>query len=394
MSEQTRVGNDDLLHSYSENLLGVYGMPQTVLVRGEGCRVWDADGREYLDLLAGIAVNALGHAHPELVSALTQQAATLGHVSNFFASPAQISAAETLNQILPVHGKVLFVNSGTEANEAALKVARAHRSGGRIVALRNAFHGRTLGSLSVTWKPAYREPFEPLIPGVDFIEATTAALTQAMSEDVAAVIVEPIQGEAGVIDLPTDFLKRARQLADHYGALLILDEVQTGIGRTGDWFGFSASGIIPDVVTMAKGLGGGFPVGAMALLTPAAQQALDTGMHGTTFGGNPLAGAMVQATLKTILKEGLLDHARLLGAAWSDELIQLPQVSSVSGRGLLLGVHLAPGISAKAVSKAMFEHGIIVNAPTEQVLRLAPPLIINKTECDQFTRALSVWEVN
>ena len=383
---------------YGRAVMNTFGAPQRVLVRGRGARVWDADGAEYTDLLAGIAVNCLGHAHPAVVGAVTAQLSTLGHVSNFFTTPAQITLAEELIGLVfpgadPADSRVFLANSGTEANEGAFKIARRH--GGaqrpRVLALTDAFHGRTMGSLALTHKAAYREPFEPLPGGVEFVPAGDgAALAAAMGPDVAALIVEPIQGEAGVRELPPGYLEAARELTGRAGALLIIDEVQTGMGRTGAWMAHHllAPSVTPDVVTLAKGLGGGVPIGAVVATGPAAGL-LGPGQHGTTFGGNPVACAAALAVIATIRDEGLRERADALGARWSAELAAVPGVSGVRGRGLLRGVGLADAVGPAAdVAAELMERGFIVNAPRPDTLRLAPPLILPDADADRFTAVL------
>ena len=383
---------------YGRAVMNTFGAPQRVLVRGRGARVWDADGAQYTDLLAGIAVNCLGHAHPAVVGAVTAQLSTLGHVSNFFTTPAQITLAEELIGLVfpgadPADSRVFLANSGTEANEGAFKIARRH--GGaqrpRVLALTDAFHGRTMGSLALTHKAAYREPFEPLPGGVEFVPAGDgAALAAAMGPDVAALIVEPIQGEAGVRELPPGYLEAARELTGRAGALLIIDEVQTGMGRTGAWMAHHllAPSVTPDVVTLAKGLGGGVPIGAVVATGPAAGL-LGPGQHGTTFGGNPVACAAALAVIATIRDEGLLERAGALGERWSAELAAVPGVTGVRGRGLLRGVGLADAVGpAAAVAAELMERGFIVNAPRPDTLRLAPPLILSDADADRFTAVL------
>ena len=383
---------------YGRAVMNTFGAPQRVLVRGRGARVWDADGVQYTDLLAGIAVNCLGHAHPAVVGAVTAQLSTLGHVSNFFTTPAQITLAEELIGLVfpgadPADSRVFLANSGTEANEGAFKIARRH--GGaqrpRVLALTDAFHGRTMGSLALTHKAAYREPFEPLPGGVEFVPAGDgAALAAAMGPDVAALIVEPIQGEAGVRELPPGYLEAARELTGRAGALLIIDEVQTGMGRTGAWMAHHllAPSVTPDVVTLAKGLGGGVPIGAVVATGPAASL-LGPGQHGTTFGGNPVACAAALAVIATIRDEGLRERASALGARWSAELAAVPGVTGVRGRGLLRGVGLADAVGPAAdVAAELMERGFIVNAPRPDTLRLAPPLILPDADADRFTAVL------
>ncbi|WP_394215170.1 acetylornithine transaminase [Brachybacterium vulturis] len=396
MSEQTIPSegtSGDYAGRYGRALLPVFGTPQKVLARGEGVHVWDTEGTRYLDLLAGIAVNALGHAHPALLSAVTKQMGTLGHVSNFFASAPQIELAEKLLELAeaPAGSGVFFANSGSEANEAAFKIAR--RTGRpRILALTSSFHGRTMGALALTAKEAYRTPFEPLPGGVEFLEpGDEQALADALAPgDVAAVFAEPIQGEAGVRPLSAEYLRALRRLTREHGTLLILDEVQTGVGRTGRWFAHQAiEGLQPDVMTLAKGLGGGFPIGAVISYGPQVHDLLQPGQHGTTFGGNPLASAAGLAVLGTILEDELLGHVRSVGAQLTREVLALehPLIEGVRGAGLLLGIALRAPI-AKQLAAAALAAGFIVNAPDESTLRLAPPLIITDQQLATFTAAL------
>ena len=370
---------------YAHALMNTFGPPKLVLSRGEGARVWDADGKEYLDLLGGIAVNALGHAHPALVSAVTDQLQTLGHVSNFFATEPQVSLAEKLLALLGVDGRVFFASSGTEANEAALKLTR--RTGRtRVVAAEGGFHGRTMGALSLTSKAAYREPFEPLPGGVTFVPyGDVDALRAAVTEETAAVVLEPIQGEAGVVVPPDGYLQAAREITRERGALLWLDEVQTGMGRTGDWFAYTASGVTPDVVTLAKGLGGGIPIGACIAVGEHAQL-LQPGNHGTTFGGNPVAAAAALAVIDTIEKEDLLTHVQQVGALLSEGLAET-RVTEVRQAGLLVGLDLSAPVAAKATDAAL-DHGFIINAPTPERIRLAPPLVLSEEQARSF---LAAW---
>lgn len=388
-------GAQELAGRYSRSMIGVFGTPQRVLVRGEGTHVWDADGKEYLDLLGGIAVNALGHAHPDVVAAMTKQAGTLVHVSNFFATPTQIELAERLLQLAkaPESSGVFFTNSGTESNEAAFKIAR--RTGRpRILALEKSFHGRTMGALALTHKEAYRAPFEPLPGGVEFLPADDAAALEAALApgDVAALVLEPIQGEAGVLPLTEEYLCAARELTARHGALLILDEVQTGVGRTGEWFAHQAiEGLQPDVMTLAKGLGGGFPIGAVLTFGEHATGLLSPGQHGTTFGGNPLGAAVSLAVLGTLAEDGLLGKARILGTQLQARILELagrdPRITGVRGAGLLQGITLAAPIAPQVVAAAL-EHGFILNAANPSTLRLAPPLIITEEELGSFVEAL------
>lgn len=391
MSDQDR--SHELADRYGRALLPVFGTPQRVLARGEGVHVWDTDGKQYLDLLAGIAVNSLGHAHPALLSAISKQAETLGHVSNFFASAPQIELAEKLLEVAdaPAGSGVFFANSGTEANEAAFKIAR--RTGRpRILALQDSFHGRTMGALALTSKEAYRAPFEPLPGGVEFLEVgDEQALANALAPgDVAAVFAEPIQGEAGVRALDPDYLRALRRLTREHGTLLILDEVQTGIGRTGHLFAHQAiEGLQPDVMTLAKGLGGGFPIGAVISFGQHTHDLLQPGQHGTTFGGNPIAAAAGLAVIGTILEEGLLTHVRDVGEELTRELLGLahPLIQEVRGAGLLLGIGLNAPVAPQLAAAAL-EAGFIVNAPNPTTLRLAPPLVITPAQLATFTAAL------
>ncbi len=368
-----------------------------LLTRGEGSYLWDAEDRRYLDFLAGIAVTSLGHAHPVFVDAVSRQAATLAHVSNYFATPPQLALAARLKRLAGagIDGRVFFSNSGAEANEAAFKLARLHGGAGRprILALENGFHGRTMGSLALTAKESMRAPFAPMPGGVEHIPATIEALEAAMDDRVAAVIVEPIQGEAGVVELPEGYLAAARSLTLAHGALLIVDEIQTGAGRTGAWFGFSHEGITPDAITLAKGIGGGFPIGA--LVTYGAASALFTpGSHGSTFGGNPLATAVADAVLAEIERADLVDNAARRGAELRDIILGIdsPLVGGVRGRGLLVGVALTQPVAGAVVAAAQ-DRGLIVNAANPETVRVAPALTIGDTELaefrEQFAAALS-----
>ena len=387
---------------YSHAVMDTFGPPQRVLVRGEGAWVWDADGRRYLDLLGGIAVNALGHAHPTLTAAISAQLGTLGHVSNFFASPTQVALAERLLGIAgaPDGSRVFFANSGTEANEAAVKLTRRHSAGARprLLALEGAFHGRSMGALALTHKAAYREPFEPLPPGVEFLPfGDSAALEAAFATDgdkVAALFLEPVQGEAGVRTLPPGYLALARRLTVEHGALLVLDEVQSGMGRTGEWFAFQhphiGGGVLPDVVTVAKGLGGGFPVGALIAFGEHAAACLGRGQHGTTFGGNPVAAAAALATIGVIERDGLLDHVRELGRWWRAALASTGSslVTAVRGEGLLIAVELSRPVAARVAADAL-EAGFIVNPCTPTTLRLAPPYVLTRDQASSFVDFLA-----
>jgi acetylornithine/N-succinyldiaminopimelate aminotransferase len=376
---------DPTLERYQRALMGTFGVPRLVLTRGEGCHVWDADGTRYLDLLGGIAVNALGHGHPALVEAVTRQLSTLGHVSNFFASEPQVALAERLLSLTGREGRVFLTSSGTEANEAALKLTR--RTGRtRLVAAEGGFHGRTMGALALTSKAAYREPFEPLPGHVTFVPyGDVEALEEAVDERTAAVVLEPVQGEAGVVVPPAGYLTEARRVSAEHGALLWLDEVQTGMGRTGDWFAHEA-GARPDVITLAKGLGGGIPIGACLALGDTGTL-LGPGDHGTTFGGNPVACAAALTVLDTIGAEGLLANARAVGDRLREGLAADRRVVDVRGEGLLVGLTLDLPVAATVVAVAQ-HHGFIINACTPERVRLAPPLVLTGSDADEF---LAAW---
>lgn len=363
---------------WQASLQGNYGTPAIKLVRGRGSRVWDVDGREYVDLLAGIAVNSLGHADPRLVTAVTGQLSTLGHTSNFAATEPSIALAERLIELLGAPGaRVFFCNSGTEATEAAFKLARLTGRTGMVVA-EGSFHGRSMGALSLTAQPAKQDPFRPL-PGdvtvVPFGDAT--ALRATVDSSTAAILLEPIQGERGVVTAPDGYLTEARAIADDSGALLILDEVQTGIARTGWWFAHQREDVVPDIVTLAKGLGGGLPIGACIAIGPAADL-FRPGMHGSTFGGNPVSCAAALAVLDAIESDGLLARATALHDVLATGIVERSHglVSSVRGRGLLLAAVLGAPVSAD-IEKACREHGLIVNAVEPQAIRLAPALTIS-----------------
>lgn len=397
---------NDLLQDYKDNLLGVFGDPALVLTEGEGVHVRDANGKRYLDLLGGIAVNSIGYAHPEWVAAVSEQAGRLAHISNLFTSPQGISLAHKLLELTgaPEGSHVFFANSGSEANEAAFKLARRHGAAHpapdgaprtRVLALENAFHGRTMGSLALTAKAAYRAPFEPLPGGVTHIPATIEALEQELDGTVSALIVEPVQGESGVHALPEGFLTRARELTREHRALLIVDEVQSGIGRTGQWLAATAQlpeGEFPDAITLAKGLGGGFPIGAMITVGAEVSTLLAAGQHGTTFGGNPLATAAASATLGVIKNYGLLGNAEVVGAHLAAGLNDLADVREVRQHGLLIGIDLVQDSPEQALAPAVVtaarRAGFIINATGPATVRLAPPLIITAADTDSFVAAL------
>lgn len=380
----------DFTQRWAGALLDNYPVPPVELVEGSGSTVTDADDKQYIDMLAGIAVNALGHAHPAVVEAVTNQLSTLGHVSNLFGSAPVVKVAEALREhVGDDTARVYFGNSGTEANEAAFKLARL-TGRHRILAAQHGFHGRTMGALAMTGQPDKQKPFEPLPAGVEFypygdIEALTALVEQNPS-DTAAIILEPIQGETGVIPAPEGFLTQVRELCDKHGILFIADEVQTGVGRTGDFFAFQHEGILPDVITMAKGLGGGLPIGATIARGEAAKL-FTPGSHGTTFGGNPVSCAAATAVLVTI-DDAFLAEVRRKGQVLYDATSKIPGVKEVRGRGLMLGVVLEQPV-AKRVVKLGLEHGVILNAPADDVIRLTPPLVISDEEIAQAARRLA-----
>jgi len=389
------MDTDNWRERFGDAMMGTFAPPLAMLERGEGAHVWDVEGNRYLDFLAGIAVNALGHAHPVLVDAVSRQVATLAHVSNYFASPPQLELAERLRRITGAGdtGRVFFANSGAEAIEAAIKLARLNRGDGRrtrILSLINSFHGRTMGSLSLTGKTALREAFEPLLPGVEHIDTTVAALEVAMDDSVAAIFIEPIKGEAGVLDLPDGFLRRARELATKHGALLILDEIQTGVGRTGTWFAFQQTDVVPDALVLAKGIAGGVPIGALVTFG-AASELFKPGQHGSTFGGNPLATAAGNAVLGEIERAGLIENATVIGAKLRAvvEEIDSPLITEVRGQGALVGLGLSQPV-AGALSAAAFANGLIINAPNDSTIRIAPPLIIGDAELEEFRQKFTI----
>ncbi|CAM5369493.1 Acetylornithine aminotransferase OS=Streptomyces rochei OX=1928 GN=argD PE=3 SV=1 [Streptomyces rochei] len=383
------MSNEELTGRWQGALMNNYGTPRLPLVRGEGSRLWDADGKEYLDFVGGIAVNALGHAHPAVVEAVSRQIASLGHVSNLFIAEPPVALAERLLQRFGRDGKVFFCNSGAEANEGAFKIGRLT---GRphMVATDGGFHGRTMGALALTGQPGKQAPFLPLPGDVTHVPyGDPQALAAAVTEETALVIIEPIQGENGVVVPPPGYLKAARAITAATGALLVLDEVQTGIGRTGHWFEYQAhEGVLPDVVTLAKGLGGGLPLGATVAFGRAAEL-LQPGQHGTTFGGNPVACAAGLAVLDTLADEGLLDHVKRQGEKIRGgvEALGHPLVAHVRGAGLLLGIVLTEPL-APQVQQAAQDAGILVNAPAPDVVRLMPPLNLGDDVVDAFLGAL------
>ena len=375
--------NNIYLKRWDNSVQNNYGKPSIALVKGKGIVVTDADGKSYLDFLGGIATSVLGHAHPAIVKAVTKQVSTLSHVSNFYAHPNAIELAEKLVGMTgDESAKVFFCQSGAEANEAALKLSR--RTGKvRVVAAQGAFHGRTMGALSLTGQPSKREPFLPLIKGVKHVPYSDIdAMRKAVSRKTAMVIIEPIMGEAGVIVPPADYLQELRVLCDKNGALLVIDAVQTGMGRTGDWFGYEYSGITPDVITLAKGLGGGLPLGAMIALGKAADL-FQPGDHGSTFGGNPVTTAAGLAVIKFIQAQEILSKVEKQGAHLMQELALIPGVKEVRGAGLLLGIEL-DSIKAAVVADAMRDAGVLVNAANPTTIRIAPALIVSDAQINRF----------
>ena len=398
MSESPVIQGTALRRRFEAAMMANYGTPPLALARGEGCQVWDPDGNRYLDLIAGIAVSALGHAHPAIVEAVTAQVGKLAHTSNLFVHEPGVELAEKLLALLNATGstadhgaRVFFCNSGTEANEAALKVVRRKQGKGRpvIVAADHSFHGRTMGALAITGKESIRAPFAPFGFDVRWVEYGDAdALRGAVDERVAAVVLEPTQGEGGVLPAPAGYLAAARQACDAAGALFVLDEIQSGVGRTGAWFAHQAEGVRPDVLTLAKGLGGGLPIGATIGFGEAGS-ALAAGDHGSTFGGNPVACAAALAVLTTIENEHILDNVKAVGESLRDGIaaIDHPLLTGVRGSGLWLAAVLSEA-KAPAVNTAAREAGFLVNAVQPDAVRLAPPLILTQAEAAEFTAAL------
>jgi len=377
-----------LVDRWKQSMMDNYGTPPLALVSGDGAVVTDESGRQYLDLLGGIAVNVLGHAHPAVVAAVSQQIATLGHVSNLYIAEPPVALAELLLALAGRPGRVLFSNSGAEANETAFKLSRLT---GRThaVATEGGFHGRTMGALSLTGQPAKADPFRPLPGEVTHIPyGDSEALRHAVTERTAMVILEPIQGENGVVVPPPGYLAAARAICTASGALLVLDEVQTGVGRTGHWFAHQADGIEPDVITLAKGLGGGLPIGACVAFGPAADL-FGPGSHGTTFGGNPVSCAAALAVIRTIANEGLLDNVKRVGEQIrrGAENLGHPLISGVRGAGLLLGIVLTAPVSAP-LAGALREKGFLVNPIQPDVIRLAPPLNLTAEQAEAFLATL------
>jgi acetylornithine aminotransferase len=375
--------NKKMLNRWNSVVQNNYGTPSIALTKGKGIVVTDADGKIYLDFLGGIATSILGHAHPAIVKAVTKQVSTLSHVSNFYAHPNGITLAEKLVAMTgEKNAKVFFCQSGAEANEAAFKLSR--RTGKvRVVAAQGAFHGRTMGALSLTGQPSKREPFLPLVKGVKHVPyGDIEAMRKAVSKKTAMVIIEPIMGEAGVIVPPIDYLQQIRTICDDKGALLVIDAVQTGMGRTGDWFGYEYSGITPDVITLAKGLGGGLPLGAMIALGKAAEL-FQPGDHGSTFGGNPVTTAAGLAAIEVIESKKLLNKVKQQGAHLIQELALIPGVKEVRGAGLLLGIELEI-LKASDIATAMRDAGVLVNAANATTVRIAPALIVTDAQINKF----------
>jgi len=385
------TATEELQDRYAAAVMMTYGLPPVALARGSGCVVWDVDGNSYLDLVAGIAVSALGHAHPAIVTAVSQQAGRLAHISNLYLHEPQVRLAERLIGLLGADGRVFFVNSGAEANEAAIKLVRRKQGPARpvFVAAEHSFHGRTMGALSLTGKSSIRDPFAPFGLDVRFVPYGDAgALRAAVGEDCAAVFLEPCQGEAGVVPAPDGYLRAARAACDEAGALLVIDEVQSGIGRTGAWFAHHREGIVPDVVTLAKGLGGGLPIGA-CVGVGGCGAALGKGDHGSTFAGNPIACAAALAVLDTIERDGLLGNATEVGDRIEAAVLAIehPLVTGVRGTGLWRAITLSAPAAA-SVEAAARRSGFLVNAVQPDAIRLAPPLILSPEQADSFAAAL------
>ena len=375
--------NAQVSTAWKKSLQDNYGVPSISLVKGKGSEVYDVEGKKYLDLLGGIATNVLGHAHPAIVKAVSKQVGTLGHVSNFYAHPNVVELAQKLASMTgDKSARVFFAQSGAEANEAAMKLSR--RTGKyRIVAAQGAFHGRTMGALSMTGQPSKREPFLPLIKGIKHVAyGDIKAMRRAISSKTAMVILEPIMGEAGVIVPPADYLAQVRELCTQKGALLVIDAVQTGMGRTGDWFGYEYSGITPDVITLAKGLGGGLPLGAMIALGDAAQLFV-AGDHGSTFGGNPITTAAALAVIKVIEKDKIMIKVRKDQDFIMHKIALIEGVSEVRGAGLLIGIQLDKSIASK-ITLLMREQGVLVNAANDSTIRIAPALNISRIQLTKF----------
>ena len=379
------ASNSEMQTLWQESLQNNYGTPSITLTHGKGASVWDIEEKEYLDFLGGIATNILGHAHPKVVSAITQQANELGHVSNLYSHPRSIELAEKLKDLTgQSSARVFFCNSGAEANEAALKLSRlTGRS--KLVSTIGSFHGRTIGALSLTGQSSKQKPFKPLLKKIKFIPFNDIrAAKKAINKKVAMVIVEPIQGENGVVVPDFGYLKALRDLTTKHGTLLALDCVQTGMGRTGEWFGYESEGIVPDVITLAKGLGGGLPLGAMIAIGNSAQL-FEPGSHGSTFGGNPIACASALAAISVLENKNLLARNKALELTLKLELSKSPLVESVRGAGLLLGIVLKLDI-AKKLTQELQAAGVLVNATSESLIRIAPPLVVTDKQVNAFIK--------
>ena len=378
--------NLEMQQRWNQALQNNYGSPNLTLVKGDGARVWDIEGREYLDFLGGIATNILGHAHPKIVEAIEIQSKLLGHVSNLYSHPKAIELAEKLKSFTgQARAKTFFCNSGAEANEAALKLSRL-TGRNRVISTEGSFHGRTMGALSMTGQIAKRKPFKPLLKNVDFIAFNNLkAAKRTINKRVAMVIVEPIQGENGVVVPDLGYLKYLRELTAEHGVLLALDCVQTGMGRTGQWFGYENEGITPDIVTLAKGLGGGLPLGAMIAIGESSDL-FNPGSHGSTFGGNPIACAASLAAISVIENQNILPRIKELELTLKLEISKLPLVDQVRGSGLLLGIALKLPV-AKTLVTQLQERGLLVNATSDVLIRIAPPLIITDQQVSDFIEA-------
>ena len=383
-----RVTNSEVAAIWDSLMQANYGTPSISLVRGKGLEVWDVEGKKYLDLLGGIATNLLGHNHPKVTKAISDQTRKLSHVSNFYSHEPGLELASRLQAMVgDSSARIFFCNSGAEANEAALKISRLTGKR-RIVAASGAFHGRTIGALSLTGQPAKREPFKPLLKGITHIPyGDVKALRKKVNRRTAMVILEPIMGEAGVIVPPVGYLKAAREICDRVGALLVLDCVQTGMGRTGFWFGYENEGILPDVVTIAKGIGGGLPLGAMIAIGRAAEL-LKPGSHGSTFGGNPISCAAAIAVIDEVDNRGMLKSNSAKGALLRNLISPIDGVTEVRGRGLLIGIGVKDG-KAKEIADRLLVGGYLVNAANDATIRLAPSYLITERQIISFARSFA-----
>ena len=383
-----KKGNKELLKKWNSVMQSNYGTPSISLSKGKGIEVWDLDGVKYFDFLGGIATNLLGHNHPAIVAAVSKQIRQLSHVSNFYAHPVALELAEKLQKMTTdKSARVFFCNSGAEANEAAIKIARLHR-GKRIVAATGAFHGRTMGALSLTGQSSKRDAFKPLLPGVKHVKyGDIKALRRAVNKRTAMVILEPIMGEAGVVTPPSGYLKAARQICDANGALLAIDAVQTGMGRCGSWFGYEDEEIKPDLITIAKGLGGGLPLAAMITLGKASEL-FKPGSHGSTFGGNPVAAAAAIAVIDEIEKKKYLALNTVKGALIRNLISPIIGVEQVRGKGLLIGICVKES-RAKQIAAEMQSKGFLVNAASDDVIRIAPAYVVSEKQIMSFVSAFN-----